>query len=146
MIEANQASKIQMVSKGQAHHNSKSSKPRSVRPNFLMAKEKAIMDAAKILEMDYNSSFGLGANRGEGLMQTAFRMPTPTNKDKSKIMAGADLIKAAASKRPPGNKQQSHSQVGPKQSMQMPKSIQSAQPMSQKKHSLAAAAADNWHL
>ena len=40
-------------------------------------------------------------------------MPTPTNKDKAKIMAGADLIKAAAannnSKRPPGSKQQSHS-------------------------------------
>ena len=100
-----------MVSKGQAQ-NSKSSKPRSVRPNFLMAKEKAIMDAAKILEMDYNSSIGLGANRGEGLMQTAFRMPTPTNKDKSKNMAGADLIKASAnnnSKRPPGSKPQSHS-------------------------------------
>ena len=56
-----------MVSKGQAQ-NSKSTKPRSVRPNFLMVKEKAIMDAAKILELDYNSSIGPGANRGEGLM------------------------------------------------------------------------------
>ena len=83
-----------MVSKAQ---NSKSTKPRSVRPNFLMAKEKAILDAAKILEMDYNTSIGIsGVNRGEGLMQTAFRMPTPTNQDKSKIMAGADLMKAAA--------------------------------------------------
>ena len=73
-----------------------------------MAKEKAILDAAKILEMDYNTSIALsnGVNRGEGLMQTAFRMPTPTNQDKSRIMAGADLIKSVVNnnKRPAVNK------------------------------------------
>lgn len=85
-----------MHSKGAG--NIRSTKARSVRPNFLMAKEKAIMDAAKILEMDFNTGGGstaIGNRVGEAsLVQTAFRMPTPTHQDKAKIMAGAELIKA----------------------------------------------------
>ena len=60
------ASNIQPLSKSKSK-----SKPRTVRPNFLMAKEKQIMDAAKILEMDYNMAKQGGVNnncRQEGVM------------------------------------------------------------------------------
>ena len=59
------SSNIQPLSKSKSK-----SKPRTVRPNFLMAKEKAIMDAAKILEMDYNmATQGVNnSSRQEGVM------------------------------------------------------------------------------
>ena len=120
-----------------------------------------MMDAAKILEMDYNTAGGGGASiaigaREASLVQTAFRMPTPTHQDKAKIMAGAELIKAVkqSKKRSTAVGKQSHSQVAGPTGGGGAKSIQSAQPLNQKKHSLAVAtgfgqngaAVDNWNL
>ena len=48
------------------HSKTKNSKvARSVRPNFIMAKEKEILNAAKILEMDYNASLVLSSSNNE---------------------------------------------------------------------------------
>ena len=101
---------------------SRSKASKSTRPNFLMMKEKAIMDQAKVLDMalDYNSQ---QQKPGKDLNVSAFRMPTPTHQDTTKIMAG-DFI---------SNRQSEHTYL---QSNKNPKSIQSAQPVGQKKYSI----------
>ena len=66
--------------------STKAAKLKGPRPNFVMTKDSkaAAQDASKLLQMD-----SLSHNNMLAMQQ--FRMPTPTEQDAAKIMAGQEL-------------------------------------------------------
>ena len=104
--------------------STKAAKLKGTRPNFVMTKDSksAVQDATKLLQMD-----SLSHNNMLAMQQ--FRMPTPTEQDASKIMAGQEL-KSVNQRQLVGGKQQYPL------ASSVPKSIHSAQPLNNKKHSL----------
>ena len=115
--------------------STKAAKLKGARPNFVMMKDSksAVQDATKLLQMD-----SLSQNNMLAMQQ--FRMPTPTEQDASKIMAGQEL-KGVNQRQLVGGGKQTYQLTS-----SVPKSIHSAQPLHNKKHSLEHTRNNQGHI